>query len=186
MATGDFAGAVQRLHFASNLDPLDPYVYDQLGDAYSRAGQYRQAEEMYRRCIQIAPDFDIEHFFVANALLLQHRYDEALAELEREPDEGTRHAGRARVFHALGRHSESDSELQSFLSYLETAQIPWYSEVARIHAFRGERDRAMEFLEKAYQKRDVDLYFIKGDPFLKNLETDPRYKAFLSKMNLPE
>ena len=186
MATGDFAGAVQHLHFASNLDPLDPYVYDQLGDAYSRAGQYRQAEDMYRRCIQIAPDFDIEHFFVANALLLQHHYDEALAELEREPDEGTAHAGRALVFHALGRHSESDSELQSFLSYLETSQIPWYSEVARIHAFRGERDRAMEFLDKAYQKRDVDLYFIKGDPLLKNLESDPRYKAFLRKMNLPE
>jgi len=101
---------------------------------------------------------------VANALLLQHHYDEALAELEREPDEGTRHAGRALVFHALGRHSESDFELQSFLSYLETAQIPWYSEVARIHAFRGERDRAMEFLEKAYQKRDCRSVLHHGRP----------------------
>ena len=30
------------------------------------------------------------------------------------------------------------------------------------------------------------LYFIKVDPLLKNLEADPRYKAFLRKMNLPE
>lgn len=34
--------------------------------------------------------------------------------------------------------------------------------------------------------RDEDLYVIKGDPLLKNLEGDPRYKAFLRKMNLPE
>jgi len=41
-------------------------------------------------------------------------------------------------------------------------------------------------LEKAYQKRDVDRYFIKGDPLLKSLESDPRYRAFLRKMNLTE
>jgi TolB-like protein len=41
-------------------------------------------------------------------------------------------------------------------------------------------------VERAYQQRDIDLYFIKGDPLLKNLEGEPRYKAFLRKMNLPE
>jgi hypothetical protein len=44
----------------------------------------------------------------------------------------------------------------------------------------------MEWLERAYQHRDQDLYAIKGDALLKNLETDPRYKALLRKMNLPE
>jgi hypothetical protein len=34
--------------------------------------------------------------------------------------------------------------------------------------------------------RDEDLYIIKGDPLFKNLERDPRFKAFLRKMNLPE
>ena len=44
----------------------------------------------------------------------------------------------------------------------------------------------MEWLERAYKFRDEDLYWIKDDPLLKNLESDPRYKAFLRKMNLPE
>jgi len=44
----------------------------------------------------------------------------------------------------------------------------------------------LEWLERAYKFRDEDLYSIKDDPLLKNLESDPRYKAFLRKMNLPE
>jgi len=55
-----------------------------------------------------------------------------------------------------------------------------------VYAFRRENDRALEWLNRAYEARDEDLYFIKGDPLLKNLEGDPRYKAFLRKMNLPE
>jgi hypothetical protein len=59
-------------------------------------------------------------------------------------------------------------------------------EIAEAHAFRGNKDRAFEWLERAYAKRDSDLYYVKGDPLLRNLESDPRYKAFLRKMNLPE
>jgi hypothetical protein len=44
----------------------------------------------------------------------------------------------------------------------------------------------MEWLERAYSAKDEDLYLIKGDPLTRNLERDPRYKAFLRKMNLPE
>jgi hypothetical protein len=62
----------------------------------------------------------------------------------------------------------------------------WPSEIARVYAFRGEKDRAFEWLERAYKARDEDLYFIKGDPLFKTLEGDSRYKAFLHKMNLPE
>jgi hypothetical protein len=72
------------------------------------------------------------------------------------------------------------------MRFIETAGTEWSSEVARVFAFRGERDQALAWLEKAYQQRDVDLYFIKGDPLLRNLEGDPRCKAFLKKMNLPE
>jgi hypothetical protein len=62
----------------------------------------------------------------------------------------------------------------------------WPSEIARVYAFRGEKDRVFEWLSKAYEMRDEDLYFIKGDPLLKNIESDARFKAFLRKMNLPE
>ena len=46
-------------------------------------------------------------------------------------------------------------------------------------------DPAFEWLERAYKQRDGGLSEIKGDPLLKNLEKDPRWHAFLKKMNLP-
>ncbi len=44
----------------------------------------------------------------------------------------------------------------------------------------------MHWLERAYAQKDPYLAQIKGEWLLKNLEADPRYKAFLKKMNLPE
>jgi len=51
----------------------------------------------------------------------------------------------------------------------------WPSEIARITAFRGENDRAFEWLNRAYEARDEDLYLIKGDSPLRNLNGDARY-----------
>jgi hypothetical protein len=59
------------------------------------------------------------------------------------------------------------------------------AEMERVYAFRGEADRAFEWLERAYAQRDGGFTQMKGDPLLKNLERDPRYAAFLKKMRLP-
>jgi hypothetical protein len=55
-----------------------------------------------------------------------------------------------------------------------------------VYAFRGESDEAMHWLERAYAQKDSSLYTIKVEIPLKRLAADPRYKAFLKKMNLPE
>jgi TolB-like protein/Tfp pilus assembly protein PilF len=182
-ALGQFDRSLELLTQALALDPLDPSLYDQLGDTYARAGQFAKSEEMYRRCLQIAPRFVTEHFYVSNALLLQGRLNEALVESNLERDDGARLGAQALIFHALQRKGDSDAALMKFI---ETSGTEWPSSVARVFAFRGERDQALAWLDKAYQQRDVDLYYIKGDPLLKNLAGDSRFKAFLRKMNLPE
>ena len=62
----------------------------------------------------------------------------------------------------------------------------WGVAVAYVYAFRREDNRALLWLQSAYDSGDADLYLIKGDPLLKNLEPDPRFKALLRKMKLPE
>jgi hypothetical protein len=54
-----------------------------------------------------------------------------------------------------------------------------------VHAFRGEADLALEWLERAYNQRDGGVLEIKGDRFMRGLVDDPRYKAFLKKLKLP-
>jgi adenylate cyclase len=58
--------------------------------------------------------------------------------------------------------------------------------IARVYGYRGGPDEALKWLERAYAHKDSVLSIIKGDPAFKKIEGDPRYKAFLKKMNLPE
>jgi serine/threonine-protein kinase len=55
-----------------------------------------------------------------------------------------------------------------------------------VFAWRGEKDRAFEWLERAYSQRDGGLSDIKVDPALNSLRTDSRYQALLRRMKLPE
>lgn len=58
--------------------------------------------------------------------------------------------------------------------------------IAEVYAFRDDKNEAFKWLDLAYAEKDSSLYMIRGDPPLKNLEADPRYKAFLKKMNWPD
>jgi serine/threonine-protein kinase len=57
--------------------------------------------------------------------------------------------------------------------------------IATVYAFRNQRDEAFQWLDRAYAQHDGGLTFIKIDPLLKNLHSDPRYTAFLKKIHLP-
>jgi TolB-like protein/Flp pilus assembly protein TadD len=187
-ALGQYDIAIGLLNQAAALDPLDPLIYDILGDTYMRARNFVKAEKMWRRCLQISPDFLGAHFYLSNALLMQHQLNEALEEAKVDlSQEGEPH-GLALVYYAMGRSSDADKALRDVVAF-ESQQkklVEWPSELARIYAFRGELDSAFAWLDRAYEERESDMYFVKGDPLLDNLVPDPRYKALLRKMNLPE
>jgi hypothetical protein len=83
----------------------------------------------------------------------------------------------------LERKTDADTALAQWLK--DDVHDSPYS-TATIYAFRGESDEAYEWLDRAYAQKDAALEYVKGNPLLKNLEGDPRCKAFLKKMNLPE
>lgn len=99
-----------------------------------------------------------------------------------EPHPFNRLFGQALAFHALGRKQEADAALAEMVA---TESEGAAYQIAEVYAFRGETDRAFHWLERAYTQRDGGLASMLGDPFLKNLERDPRYPAFLKKMRLP-
>ena len=166
------------------LDPLDPAAKGSLGWAvYLRSARYVEAEKALRESLAISPSWGSGRYFLGVALLLQDKYEEALAAFREETLDDGQLEGSAMVHFATGHKAESDRELAAAIARDGAA---WPSEIARVYAFRGEKDQAFAWLEKAYEKRGEDLYFVKGDPLFKNLEGDPRYTAFLHKMNLPE
>ena len=58
-------------------------------------------------------------------------------------------------------------------------------QIAEVYAWRGEKDRAFEWLERAYRQLDGGLASIKIDPLLASLRTDPRFTALLRRLNFP-
>ena len=117
------------------------------------------------------------------ALLLQGKTDDALQEMEQETEENWRLSALPLAFHALGRRSESDAALAALKSK-HGGEMAY--QIAEVHAFRGEADLAFEWLERAYDQRDGGLTDIKGDRLVRGLAGDPRYKALLRKLKLPE
>jgi TolB-like protein len=163
-------------------DPLNPSSYLVLHLIQIRRDRLAEAEAAIRRTLEISPTFSKAHYFLGVAQLLRGQSETALAEIMKETDEGSRLPGLAIAYFALGRRSDSDAALAQVLK--SQASRPF--EIAGAYAFRGESDDALKWLERAYAQKDPYLCSVKGEVTLRKLEADPRYKAFLKKMNLPE
>ena len=90
--------------------------------------------------------------------------------------------GLAIAHHALRDSRHADEALTELIARFQNGSA---YQIAAVYAFRGEADRAFEWLERAYAQRDGGLTGLKADPLLKSLRGDPRYTAFLKKMRLP-
>jgi tetratricopeptide (TPR) repeat protein len=189
-AAGDIASVLGRWEQAETLfrqalavDPLDADTHNVFSWVLFHAGRFAEAEAEGRRVLEIRPSFASGHFALGLYLLAQGKSQAALSEIKQEEIEGFRSAALAMAFHALRRRADSDAALRR--AERDSAQDVAY-EIACAHAFRGEADAAFQWLDRAYVQKDYLLEDIKGEWALKSLENDPRHKAFLRKMNLPE
>jgi tetratricopeptide (TPR) repeat protein len=133
--------------------------------------------------LEIRPTREWAHFYLGVLLLARGDRDSALLEMQQETNDEAQQGGLAMAYHALGRNADSDAALARMLK--EQADVNAFG-IAEVYAFRGQLDEAMRWLERAYAQKDPGLYLIKPDLPLKSLAADPRFKAFLRKMNLPE
>jgi TolB-like protein len=183
MAVGQWSEAVRLGDAAMAVDPLLPTIYENNGWAYLRWGHYAEAESAARRVLQISPTFVSGHRDLGNALLMRGRADDALTEMQKETLQGGQLVGLAVAYQALHRMQEAHAALaRAEVEQPEDMAMG----IAEAYAFSGQKDLALQWLDRAYVQKNVFLWAIKGDPFFKNLEGDPRYKAFLRKLNLPE
>ena len=86
-------------------------------------------------------------------------------------------------YHSAGRRAESDKHLQALVrDHRDDAA----REIAQVYAWRDEKDKAFEWLDRAYAQRDIGLAELKGEPLFRNLFRDSRWAAFLdNKLKLP-
>ena len=181
-ALGRLDESIALYRRAIEIDPLSSSSYNSAGIALYYAGLQEDAAVALKKALELAPERRVSHCMLSQVFLAQSRPQEALAEAEKEPDTQFLLCARVLAYHALGRKKESDANLQELIAKLQS-DAPY--QIAQVFAFRGEKDRAFEWLERAYKERDSALTEVKGDPLLRNLEGDPRYAAWLKKLRLP-
>jgi adenylate cyclase len=184
LTVGRFDEARQFAQQAVERDPLAVGNYRALGDADLCSGRLAEAEAAWRKALELNSAAEGIHYRLGVLLIARGEPAAALAEMEKNPDKEWRIAGLPLALDALGRQSEADRALALAVETL--AEIGPY-QIALIYAHRNDLDPAFLWLDRAYQERDGALpIYLKGDPLLRSVRQDPRYRALLKKMNLSE
>ncbi len=178
---GQLPDAIAEVRKAVDLDPLGQ-SWGTLGTLQQAAGDLAAAEVAFRRHLEVTPGSLPGLVAVGRNQLLQARPAEALATFERCPAEDFRLWGRAVAEHGLAHPAASQAALEALTrKYAHTSAMA----IAEVHAWRGEKDLAFSWLERAVADPGGGVMGLRTDPFLRSLRDDPRFKTLLRKMNLP-
>ena len=162
------------------LDPLSSAPWGNLGYYLTAAGQMAEARQALMRALQINPESTFAKSNLAQLELLEGNTQKAL-EMFRKSDDGFRQFGVALAEHKLGHAKEAQKALDELIAgYGQDYAV----QIAEVYAWRGEKEQAFAWLDRAYAQRDGGLSDIKLDLFLAPLKTDPRFTAFVRKMGL--
>jgi TolB-like protein len=164
---------------AVRRDPVNVTALFNLGYHQRMAGRLDTAIASFRTVLSLSPSNGGAHCQLGVALLLKGDARDALSEIEQETSEIYKMIGLPMAYHALGRKADSDGALAALIVKYEK-EGP--SNIASAYAYRGEADKAFEWLDKAVEYGDGGLGEIVTDNLFDKIHTDPRWLAFLRKI----
>jgi serine/threonine-protein kinase len=106
----------------------------------------------------------------------------ALREAQMEPDPGFRRFELAVAHYVRGDQKAADAALEDLIT---NGRQGLAYQIAEVYALRGDKDKAFEWLQIAFDDRDAGMLGLLVDPLLRGLRDDPRYKNLLVKVGLP-
>jgi len=180
--------AVTELKRALELDPLSVGSNRDLGYTFYDARQYDQAIAQERKTLELDPNYLQAHSILGRAYLEKSMFGEGIAEFEKElaisPANPPALYDLARGYAMAGRRAEAERVLDQ-LNALSNQRYIAQKSLATIYAALGEKDKAFERLEKAYQEHSIATGLpIKEFPGFDSLRSDPRFADLLRRMNL--
>jgi len=170
------------------IDPLYAWGWDFLAAYYDGSGRPELARDAASKALEISPEHIYALRELGKAHLLMGEPGPALAVFQRHKWEAIRLTGTALAQHDLGNAEEEQKALDLLRARFADRE-PY--EIALVYAWRGDADRAFEWLDRAFEQRGgrgvSRLHFrsLKYDPLLRKIRGDARYAALLRKMNLP-
>jgi tetratricopeptide (TPR) repeat protein len=185
---GRFDEAIEEIKRASELDPLSLIINADIGQILLFARRYDEAIESLQETLKMDPNFGSVHSFIGEAYLRKSMYEEALAEFNKEKELfgsiifGTE-ALIGITYIKMGKIEEAKQIQNDLIEKSKKGHDVSYF-IANLYFTLGDNDQGFEWLNKAYEERDPELWYLKVNPSLDEVRFDSRFKALLKKVGL--
>ena len=166
-------------HVPSRLSDIGFELY------YNR--QYDQAIEQLQTVLELNPDFPLAHLWLGRAYQQKLMFEEALTEYKQTEtkfrDWPVALAAMGNVDGVLGQPEEAQKTLHELNTLSKQKYVTSYG-VALVYAGLGEKNLALQWLEKSYMERSHWLVWLKLDPRWDNIRSDPHFQDIVRRVGL--
>jgi len=185
LSLGRFDQAITEGKRAVELDPLSVIINADLAWTYFCARRFDEAERQARKTLEFDPNFFRVHYYLGEVLQFKGRLVEAIPEYQKAFDlNGDPYSlgmlGQAYAYN--GQKDEAQKVLARLNEQTKSRYVAPYALVL-VYLGLGEKERALDELERAYQHGETNYLFeIKIDPLLQDLRSNPRFAALAQKI----
>jgi TolB-like protein/Flp pilus assembly protein TadD len=167
---------------AVELDPLAVIARGNLARILLAEGKLDEADAEARKAAELQPKGASSHRWQVIVAVLRGDGETALREAQLEPSDGYRRFELALAHYARGDRAAADAALAEMVA--SDRNLLAY-QIAEVYAWRGETEKAFEWLQIAYDNHDTGILSLLIDPLMRGLRGDPRFKDMLEKVGLP-
>ena len=180
-AQGRLAEAEQTCREAVALDPLGTSSWYNIGRVVVGLGRYKEAEELFRKGLEIQPQASRFHSYLALLDIVQNRPTQAMTNARLETEGFWRDYAIALVQQTQDDRVVADAALKDFIARNSNGGA---FQVAVLYAVRKEPDEMFKWLDTAYATHDSGLSQLAVTPFLLPYVNDPRFTALCQRLNV--
>ena len=183
-ALGRFERAITEGKRAVELDPLSLVINADLGQDFFYARRYDEAIAHLRKTIEMDPRFYFAHWVLGTALQLKGQLSDAIAEYSKAVelnDDPSVLALLGQAYARAGQRDEAQKILVRLSGEARSRYVQAYSFVLMYLAL-GDKERAIDEMERGYRERDANVAQIKTDPMLDDLRGNQRFEALVNQI----
>jgi serine/threonine-protein kinase len=186
-ARGRFDEAIRETRRTQEIDKTSLIINAHFGIVYYLEHRFDEAIAECKKTIELEPSFFVARRYLGLSYAQKGMYKEAIAEFEKAiASSGGSPLMKAEYASTLalsGDTNKAQTELNGLIELSKQKYISAYH-IAAIYVGLKDRDRAFEWLEKAFQDRADWMAFLKVDPRFDSLHSDARFTNLLHRMNL--